>query len=371
MLVKKFVAENYVEALQRVKRELGEDALVLATRSLKSGAEGAAGSTASRVEITAALEREPQTQEASSLRRTKPRFSQGTNWAESMAQRPDWEEWLPMFQSLLTRTERAQAVGLRADQMDLFNRIVKNGVEEKWALRFFEFLNTGRFPVKDASRPPGPVDIEAMAKRLVRCGGGIVAAAKGPHIVALVGPTGVGKTTTIAKLAAHFAHHENLRVAMVSLDSFRLGAFDQIRAFGDLMKVPVEGVAGRLDFRRIVQKHADKQLILVDTTGKSRKDQDHVRQLGAVFGAVGEVEVHLVQSITSEVQVLNETFTQFAPLNPHRMLFTKLDEGVRFGALLNCAIRWHLPFSYFTTGQRVPEDLEVVRKDRVIRLIFD
>jgi len=136
------------------------------------------------------------------------------------------------------------------------------------------------------------------------------------------------------------------------------------------MELPVETAQGRLDFRKQVHKHRDKDLILVDTTGKSRQDLDYVRELKAVFQSVGGVETHLVQSATTQDAVLHETFARFAPLEPGRVLFTKLDEGVCFGALFNCAVRHRLPFSYFTAGQNVPEDIEVAVKDRVIRLIF-
>ncbi|MDH3257788.1 MAG: flagellar biosynthesis protein FlhF, partial [Nitrospinota bacterium] len=108
-----------------------------------------------------------------------------------------------------------------------------------------------------------------------------------------------------------------------------------------------------------------------DTMGKSHRDLDYCKRLKQVLEAAPQVEVHLVQSATAQESVVTECFKQFAPLGIDRVLFTKLDEAVNFGLLFNCSVRYRIPFSYFTTGQSVPEDIEVAAQDKVIRLIFN
>ena len=137
------------------------------------------------------------------------------------------------------------------------------------------------------------------------------------------------------------------------------------------MEVPFEVAGGKEDLRRIVGIHSDKDLILIDTTGRSHQDKDYSGQLKEIFDEVGGVEIHLVLSVTAQEKLFAATYHQFSPIGVDRVLFTKLDEGLSFGSLFNFSVRNRLPISYFTSGQRVPEDLEVARPDRVISLIFN
>jgi flagellar biosynthesis protein FlhF len=210
-----------------------------------------------------------------------------------------------------------------------------------------------------------------LMKKVLPCKGEIDLNGYGPKKVALVGPTGVGKTTTIAKITAEYALRRGHKVALVSLDTYRLGAIDQLRIYGEIMEVPFEVAGSKEDLRRIVDSHSDKDLILIDTTGRSHQDKGYSGQLKEVFDEVGGVEIHLVLSVTAQENLFNATYHQFSPIGVDRVLFTKLDEGLSFGSLFNFSVRNRLPISYFTSGQRVPEDLEAARSERVISLIFN
>jgi len=150
-----------------------------------------------------------------------------------------------------------------------------------------------------------------------------------------------------------------------------MGAWEQLESYGELMQVPVSLAADRNEFSRIMREHQDKDVVLVDTMGKSHRDLDYCKRLKQVLEVAPGVEVHLVQSATAQESVVTECFKQFTPLGIDRLLFTKLDEAVHFGLLFNCSVRYRIPFSYFTTGQSVPEDIEVAVQDKVIRLIFN
>ena len=368
MLVKKFLAENYADALHRVKSELGDEALIISTRSIKYHPDEEGGEPSSCVEITAALEKEA---DAPAKQAPEPRRSLPEPTLHEMSSDPGWDRIQPLIQSLMTQTDRARSAGLKPGQMDLFALLLRQGVKEDYALRLFTLLNSGK--LRNTGQDGGP-DVESL-KRLMRgmlkCAGPIELTPGRPKVVALVGPTGSGKTTTIAKLAAQYALAQNRRVAVVSLDSYRMGAIEQLSAYGELMEVPVEAAQGRLDFRKVINTHRDKELILVDTSGRSHRDREYALELAAIFNSVEAVETHLVQGVTSQEALLDETVSQFSILKPDRVLFTKLDEGLHFGNLFNFAVRHRLPLSYFTTGQSVPEDIEIAGRDRVIRLIFD
>ncbi len=368
MLVKKFLADNYADALERVKQELGADALIVSTRSIKFHPDEEAGDTSSCVEITAALEREPVIE---SDKPKKPLIPELEEFSMDMS-RSGWEQIQPLIQSLMAKTDRARSAGLKEGQMDLFGHLLRQGVNEEFAVRLFSLLNSERGRSGQFEGKTEKEILSRMMKAMLKCHGPFELKKGKPKIVALVGPTGSGKTTTVAKLAAQYALLQNKKVAIVSLDTFRVGAVEQLQAYGELMDVPVESAQGRLDFRKTIQKHRDKDLILVDTTGKSHRDTEYSLELAAIFNSSGgDVETHLVLSVTAQDEVLNRTVSQFSILKPDRVLFTKLDEGVTFGHLFNFAVRHRMPFSYFTAGQRVPEDIETAASGRVIRLIFD
>jgi len=360
MRIKKFTANNYSTALTEVKKELGEDALILSTRSIKPPTIMAGRKEATRVEITAAVEYvAPVT--ASSVKLSDD------NETSTLNEKGDVELKSLIF-NLLSQSGQAQSLGLQSHQFDTYSRMVENGLDEKLAAKILQkTLEHNSQENIDCGKEP----VMKLMKKVVPCKGEIDLKADGPKIVAFVGPTGVGKTTTIAKIAAEYALRRGQKLVLVSLDTYRLGAIDQLRVYGEIMEVPFEVAGGKEDLRRIVDSHSDKDLILIDTTGRSHQDKDYSGQLKEIFDDVGEVEIHLVLSVTAQEKLFAATYHQFSPIGVDRVLFTKLDEGLSFGSLFNFSVRNRLPISYFTSGQRVPEDLEVARPDRVISLIFN
>jgi len=144
-----------------------------------------------------------------------------------------------------------------------------------------------------------------------------------------------------------------------------------LRLYGEIMEVPIEVCADRSQFKRALKAHSDKDLIFVDTTGKSHKDHVYSAQLKYMLKDAESMETHLVLSAASQEKNYTESFRQFSPLGIDRVLFTKLDEGMSFGPLFNFLVKSRIPLSYFTTGQRVPEDIEIARQGRVISLILN
>jgi len=275
-----------------------------------------------------------------------------------------------MVYTLLTQTERARAMGLEPDQWDVYNKLIQNGVGERLARSIFKKFNLGSQDTETRSADQQEA-VAAFMEKALKCGGGIQLNESGTKVVALVGPTGSGKTTTTAKLAAHFSLLKKKKVALVSLDTFRLGAVEQLQMYGDLMRVPVEVAGDKREFARVLNTHKDKDLILVDTMGRNPRETQYGQELKEVFGQDSDIEIHLVQSVTAQEQVMEYSLNQFEPVGIDRVLLTKLDEGVQYGHLFNLAVQHRLPFSYMTTGQRVPEDIEVAEQNRLIRLIFN
>ncbi|MCA1929411.1 flagellar biosynthesis protein FlhF [Rheinheimera sp.] len=180
-------------------------------------------------------------------------------------------------------------------------------------------------------------------------------------IVALVGPTGVGKTTTVAKLAAQFAkRHGADQVALITTDSFRIGAYEQLATFGRIIGCPVKQVKDSEELAVLLNQLQQRKLILIDTAGMSQRDVRLAEKLASlVHNSRVKIKSYLVLSATSQARVMQETVEHFKRIPLAGCIFTKLDECLSLGEIINVAIQNALPVSYLTHGQRVPEDIEM------------
>lgn len=186
-------------------------------------------------------------------------------------------------------------------------------------------------------------------------------------VVAMVGPTGVGKTTTVAKLAARFAlRHGRDSVALVSTDNFRIGAQDQLRNFGRILGVPVQVAGSQAELETVLQDLKGKRLVLIDTAGMSQRDMRLSEQFQALSKLPAPVRTYLVLSANTQLASLSETVRAFRRVQPAACIITKLDEAASLGGALTTVLRHRLPIAYLGTGQRVPEDLQPARSDRLV-----
>ena len=175
--------------------------------------------------------------------------------------------------------------------------------------------------------------------------------------IALVGPTGVGKTTTIAKIAAQYLRDYSHSIAMITIDTYRIAAVEQLKVYGEIMRIPVEVVVSPAQLTAALEKHGDKELILIDTAGRSPRDSVCIEDLATYFTADDNIEKHLVLSAATRESELLEAIKQFNILDIDRTIFTKIDECSHLGVLLNIQLQNPSPLSYIANGQRVPEDL--------------
>ena len=179
-----------------------------------------------------------------------------------------------------------------------------------------------------------------------------------PRVVALVGPTGVGKTTTVAKLAAYAHLQAGAEVVLITLDTYRIAAVEQLKTYAKIMEIPVQVALNTNELRQAIQFHQDKSLVLIDTAGHSQRDEIGMANLRNFFADQSDIEVHLVLSATTKSADLADIINRFNPLNPEYLIFTKLDETSAYGSLFTQIVKTKKPVSFVTTGQNVPEDFE-------------
>ncbi len=191
-----------------------------------------------------------------------------------------------------------------------------------------------------------------------------------PLTIALIGPTGVGKTTTLAKLAAVAKLRHGRSVGLVTTDTYRIAAVEQLRTYADIIGLPLKVVASPGEMRGALEALESCDVILIDTAGRSQHDGERLDDLRAYLDEADPHETHLVLSTTSAESVMLRAAERFAKLGPNRLILTKLDEAVNFGVLLSITRSAEIKLSYVTTGQEVPDHIEAGKPDRISRLIL-
>ena len=176
-------------------------------------------------------------------------------------------------------------------------------------------------------------------------------------VVALVGATGVGKTTTIAKLAAVFAFQMGKRVSLISMDNYRIAAAEQLRTYADIMGVDLDIVFSKDEFDSVLSRRRSSDLVLVDTAGRSPNNAKQLQELREIFAVHPPDEVHLVMAASTKRDDMQLLLDAFMPLSYDHVIVSKLDETRSLGAIYNLTKHCKLPISYFTVGQSVPEDI--------------
>ena len=212
--------------------------------------------------------------------------------------------------------------------------------------------------------------LEKYVRKAIRIANGITLYSDKPKIVALIGPTGVGKTTTLAKIAAKFVLEEGAKVALITADTYRISAVEQLKTYSDILGLPLEIVYNPQALQEAIEKHGDKQLILLDTAGRSQYNAYQMKELSELLNIDADIEKHLVMSATTKTSDGLELLDNFSLCKPDRVIFTKVDETKTHGIILNILHRRKAALSYLTNGQSVPDDIEPASIEKLAELLL-
>lgn len=372
------------EALGKVKRAFGRDAVILSTRTL-SASVVFGRERRPMVEITAARddvdlpggagggtfrgssERAEKTEGAVRVGARTPKCTDDRMPSAIMTEVGSLKS---LVNQLLHETRSAHLGGLPDGLVESYTKLVENAVTERIAR---QLVTGARSELsEDQLRDPSAVRsyLATAVESMLPVAGPIQATQDGvPTVVALVGPTGVGKTTTIAKLAANFRLRENRKVGLITIDTYRIAAVEQLRTYAEIIDVPLEVVTSPAQLERALARMADRDYIFIDTAGRSQKDAAKLDELASFFALRRPDEVHLVLSGSCGEAVLLSTIEAFSDIGIDRIIFTKLDEAIGFGVMLACLDKTEARLSYVTTGQDVPDDIRVGEGGALARLI--
>ncbi|MGC9385409.1 MAG: flagellar biosynthesis protein FlhF [Hydrogenovibrio sp.] len=355
MKLKRYLAPNMRRAMALVRDELGDDAVIMSTRQTDEG-----------VEVVAAIDPEAKQYQAQS----EPRPSEG----HSSYRSPELE-MASLQSSAMTNTDiskmasELQAVksmlenqlsGLAWNQTEtqdphkvgLIKRLIRLGIG--WDLAQELVLNV------NAEYDQAWSEILRLIESMIPVDDRDILESGG--IVALVGPTGVGKTTTIAKMASRFVMRNSpSQIALVTTDCYKIGAQAQLKTFADLMGVPVHVVSTEGEMYSLLSSLATKKLILIDTAGISQKDIMLTQQLTKAHPGVSHIRNYLVMSAATQLSVMKDIVRSFSQVGLRGCILTKVDEALQLGNIMTVLIEHKLSLSYMSSGQRVPEDLEPVK----------
>lgn len=406
MIIKKFQGKTEAEATELARKELGDAVVVMNVRSVKK--KGFFGFFSQPVtEVTVALEEEPQhtvvpkkeaaVTAAEGIRRDAPISAawQGqTGGIYEKGPAPHIgaiEEKLDSLQSLLAQqiktneTEKPAPAEepsgeKEAEEKDaelerfmklLNNVMAENEVDGKYRKQIMEEIEKGQ-------KPNTPFDYALAVtyqKLILKFGKAveITPAEKGPKVVFFVGPTGVGKTTTIAKVASRFRVNEKKQVALLTADTYRIAAAEQLRTYANILEVPFRVIYTMEELENALKDFKEYDYIFVDTTGHSHQNQAQKEAMTSLVNCVDglvEKEVYLVLSATTKYRDLLSIADSYKDMADYRLIFTKLDETTAYGNLLNLKLHTGANMSYVTYGQNVPDDIEVFNPQKTVKKLL-
>jgi flagellar biosynthesis protein FlhF len=275
-----------------------------------------------------------------------------------------------MLHDLGRGTPGPQREDVPSELFQLYTELIDSEVEADVARELVCQLKQSANPRQLSDAAAAKALLTAMVESEIRCCEPLTPKPGRRKVVAMVGATGVGKTTTIAKLAANFRLRSGIKMGLVTVDTYRVAAVEQLRTYAEIIELPMKVVTNPLEMRRALDELAGLDLVLIDTAGRSPKDDLQIQELKSLLAEAHVDEVHLVLSLNSNLRGLEATAAKFAAAGTTAMILTKLDEASGMGALLSAARRVPLPISYLTAGQTVPDDIEPAHPRRIARLIL-
>jgi flagellar biosynthesis protein FlhF len=369
MIIKRYIGNTMQDAMAQVKADLGSDAIILNTRRIrKKGL--VSWFTKPLIEVTAAADNDIigfSNREINHNVVTRDTARDDYSYYKFEKKVDAMEE---MIKKLVTEfgcdLDKGSSKTFGENQA-YFDILISNEVNQKYAIEIMEKateLYTGRN--LEFSQCFEQVILDYLGEDVQP----IEVTPGQRKIVLFVGPTGVGKTTTLAKLAAGFAIEDGKKVGLITSDTYRIAAVDQLRVYAEILGIPMSVIYSPKDISGALEEHKDRDIILIDTAGRSIKDESHEKEIKEIIEYGNIHDIYLVISANSSYQGCLDILNSYEFLGEYKLIFTKIDEITTYGSIINCKLISRRPLSYITTGQNVPVDIEIANIHKIKDLLM-
>lgn len=382
MRLKTYIVNSVTEAIPMIKKDLGTDALILNTKKVKTG--GFLGFfKTEKLEVIAAVETKAPEKTKAKVE-AKPKQKQPAKTAKSQQatvipfqQREAVEKNDVMAEELMSEIKGIKQFMLQVMEEDrlpvalkgLNKQLMEQGISKEIQSELYAKLITEleqdpkmsereihSFARKEiieliASHQPAPVD-------------------KNPEIICFIGPTGVGKTTTIAKIAADFMLREDKKVGLITSDTYRIAAVEQLKTYAGILNIPIEVVESASELTHAMEVLSDCDIVLMDTAGRNYQQKQYIEELEALLSDKNKVQINLVLSLTSKYEDMKKIVDNFQTIVMDELLLTKMDETSSSGAILNLIHHYSIPIRYIANGQSVPDDIFTVTPELIADFVL-
>jgi len=420
MNVKTFQATDMKNVLRKVKAEMGANAVILNTRKINNSKNSFGIFSRPIIEVTAVLDTEvAEEKESRRDKRHKEREDKRTN---SMKRKPsaqeervnlmepvvdaltplreeiaelrniisasgnanaigrselkkaaqlsdELENMKSMFNFMIEQSDLQKGMSLETNYLIAYRRMIERGVEPQHARGLIERVKKEVPGKRDLDLRTIISELVSKIEETMFIGDPIDPYVAGSRVVSLVGPTGVGKTTTIAKIAAELTL-KGKKVGLITIDTYRIAAVEQLKIYANILNLPIEVVISPDELKDAISNFCTKDVILIDTAGRSQRDSEKIDELTEFLSANELIENYLVLSAGADSTTLDETVKNFGNLSLSGLIFTKLDESTKPGLMISQNYKTGIPIVYTTSGQKVPEDIEKASAKKIGTKLF-
>jgi len=386
MNVKRYIVKDINEAMIKIKSELGRDAVILNTRKIKNpGIFGLFKKPL--VEVVAAIDEGQETAKKADLNDVELQQlrdelkkvvedRQERKLAEKVEvpKKNEIEELKDLVMDLSHKVNSQVTVESKVQHIpnacevvteDRLEVLLKDKDLSIESMARIRHILKGRLNIDESTDQSILNTVRLIVKEILEEPYTIDASMEGKKIILFVGPTGVGKTTTLAKLAARLSLINNKTVGLITADTYRIAAVDQLKTYSEILGLPLKVIYEPEEVKDALNRYNDKDCILIDTAGRSHKSDELLQDLKGILTYVENPEIFLVISMTTGYKDIKSIIGSYKFLDDYKLLLTKLDETSSLGNVLNIKLETGKPLSYFTIGQSVPDDIEIANTDKI------
>ena len=347
MQIKKYRAASISEATAKIKSSLGPDAMIISTRKL----DGNKGHELFEVGAVPAED-----------------IKSNTNSTEEII-----SELMSIKEMLYVHNHSEGIIDILMKSpvlMNFYVRLIRNGVNDRYAQNFLQKAGTFNNHSDDYVKNIKEFIIKNIMKA-IKVKDIFETGDNNKIIAAFIGTTGVGKTTTIAKLAARLMLKAGKKVGLISIDNYRIGAMEQLKTYANILGIPCFPAFKKKDLLFALKRMEGTDVILIDTAGRSHYDRSKIDELKSMIADDLGISSHLLLNVSTANSEMTRTAANFGALNFHSYIFTKIDEAQTHGSIINQLMDLNRPISFITTGQNVPEDIDKASKKKILKLLLN